>query len=740
MNPLKFLRKISSKSVDYTKGENYELGKALTSANPYAFYTSNDYENAYPSINRIAHEFMMIEPYVIDKNGKSVPSNVLDRLYHPNKEMSAADFREALAVMTCVHNKVHIRVHHTGNKGDRITPDTITGFTFLENSSEMIMGKKRWYSLPYGEVISSDEVITLKSINPYDISEGFSPTQSARKWITVDDYIASYQSGFFKNGAVPAGQFIITAATVQDFNDIVDNLQSKHSGPGKNNNVVYAHRPTDATGKPTEAQIEWIPYNTANKDLSMKDLFEQANKKIDSAYGVPASIRGVNDQNAYASVRVDEIIFMKYVVNPIAMKIWSKFTHELNRITGGMGLAITYDLELPQVADEEKVKAESRNIDFQIIRDGLAEGYSLQSIIDAFGLDNNYIKLQIQEVNVEEPTVSDDVDKEEMPTQDYELTKSKKISTELRDQYEGKVSEVVQTFTNKQIDKATQSVKAIGDATEQEVEEFVVLLSSVMYTLINIQGAAERNFALNLVLEAGLNTDTIAPFSLSLEQREAYRQYLKKVGTSYSQTLAEDIRKVLLRSREQGLTASQIKKQLQDLKLERWRIDRFTRTEINRAGGIASVDAMENIKSQTGYDIYKVWNVNPGACEFCRAYEGKRTKVDANFIDLDEEVHGLDGGVYKNNFTAAKDATLHPHCRCFVTYEVSSGVDQKAVDLAEAITKVESLRKEKEQKEKKLAEIEKKLASEAKEKEELATKLAETKDYSTKLEKLIDEQ
>src|SRR5690606_2725992 len=111
---------------------------------------------------------------------------------------------------------------------------------------------------------------------------------------------ADFQKGFFENGAIPAGQFLITASSKQDYQDTVEAMQSKHRGAGKNNNVTYTPRPIDPqTGKPGEAKIEWIPFQSSNKDIDFKNLFEQANARIDSTFGVPASIRGVGENNNY---------------------------------------------------------------------------------------------------------------------------------------------------------------------------------------------------------------------------------------------------------------------------------------------------------------------------------------------------------------------------------------------------------------------------------------------------------
>lgn len=364
--------------------ENIDLNnvvgwKSIGGSSTYGWYQDNQYENGYSSIRVLAESFAALEQYTIDKTGKSVASNVLDRLYTPNTDMSAYDFREALMVTTLVHDKVRLKVHH---KGVHINADSLLGFTFMEGYSEKIIDGKREYMMPNGENLTDAEVITLKSTNPYDINSGFSPSRAARRWTRLDDYIADYQKGFFENGAVPSGQFIITASTVGEFNEIVDTLQARHRGAGKSNNVTYTHRPTDQTGKPMNSQIEWVPFATPNKDMALKELFDNVNKKIDSVYGVPASLRAVNDANTYASIRVDETILVKYGLNPKAMKVWSKFTHELNRITGGLGVAISYDLEMPIIADEEKVKAESRQIDAATVSTLTAEGYTLESAVE----------------------------------------------------------------------------------------------------------------------------------------------------------------------------------------------------------------------------------------------------------------------------------------------------------------------------------------------------------------------
>lgn len=360
---------------------------------------NNQLENGYGSIQAITKQFFNAVPYAMDARGKALKqSNVTDVLGHPNKDMSGLDFREALALMSLIHNKVYIRVWHSGSK---VTERSIRGFTFLESVQEVEDSKGTAYQTPDGSVYRESEVIVLKNINPYDLSEGYSVANAARRWANIDDFIAAYQSGFFENGAVPAGQFIISAPTSEEYEDIVRNLQGKHRGIGKNNNVVYDYAPLDPlTGKPAMSSITWVPFNTTNKDLAMQEIFDQVNKKIDSAYGVPPSQRGDNSNNTWASVRVDKEIFIDNTIRPFANKIWTRFTHELNRITGGLGYALVVEIETPHIAEEEKEFAEKKSTDTSTLLSLVNAGYTLESAIKALNLDESYLELD----EAEKPT------------------------------------------------------------------------------------------------------------------------------------------------------------------------------------------------------------------------------------------------------------------------------------------------------------------------------------------------
>lgn len=656
----------------------------------YRFYKDNQYENGYSSIRAIANEFMTISPYAIDATGKRVESNVINKIFHPNRDMSSVDFREALAIMTMIHRKTYILVwHYDGGElvqGGPVTVDNLAGFTFLEGVSEDNSGDQRKYRVD-NKVYTTDDVMELKGINPYNLSDGFSPSQAARKWTRLDDYIADYELGFFENGAVPAGQFVIKAKTGRDFNDIVSNMQAKHRGAGANNNVSYVHEPLKEDGQGAGAQITWVPFNTDNSKLDLKNIFENVNRKIDSIYGVPASIRGDNTANTYASVRVDEVIMAKYAVKPIATKIWTKFTHEMNRLTGGMGIAITFDFEIPNIAEEEKINSERKKVDSDLIISMTRAGYTLDAIIAAFGLPEDYMKLgtAIKPPVEDNPDIDTGDEVDDSPIQDEtdeQRLKAKQLSPVERESYEERLARVVRNRMISQIntvlenlDNITKAVTANEPIELEEDEKLKDEMLAVLTSIIFAQGMQDQLENVSLVLEAGISTEPVSQFHVTPEQRRRYDDYVKRVAVGYNDQTAERIREIITNGRVNALTTQEIKEQLSGILAEEWRIKRIAVSEVNRAGNESSLMSMQNIARETGAIVVKEWVHGGGddPCEFCRAMIGTQVPVDDAFIKLDGVVRGEDGGMYINSFTAAQVAELHPNGHCRQVYRVMRG-------------------------------------------------------------------
>jgi len=695
------------------------LGKAipaLSTSGTLNHWTNDTYENGYSSIRAIANRFMVIKPYAIDNNGATLQDvPVINALSRPNVQMSGVDFRDALAVFSMVHRKTYVlvweRFGQTGVRpaSERLNVDKVAGYTILENVSEVwtenvltyevyINGKKVEYH-PY-------QVLTFMGVNPSNLHEGYSPSQAAKRWTTLDDYVADYERGFFENGAVPKGQFIITAPTAKDYEDIVDKMQAKHRGAGKNNNAMYSYAALDPnTGKPTQATVQWVPFNQSNSDLDLSSIFEQANRKIDSVYGVSAFIRAIDEAPNFATAQVIERNFVENTVRPFATKFWSRFSHEMNRITGGMGFAVTFELETPNIAEEHKADAETLKITTETVLLLKDAGASLQSTVEALKLPDNWKLLDFtakdttpkiendkpevdnggEVINSPDPTKALHSHSETCGHDTKGLIDNKRISEEARDSYEADLETVTKAFMQAQIDTAISTTKAVGDPTAAQLETFTDEFMQVIVTLMVAEGAIEYAQGVEILLNAGLSTAEATEYVLSQETIDAYRSYLLNVAESYSGDTAKSIRSVLDEANIQGLSRADTETALQNvMNTDDYRIKRLARSEVNRAQGIAANDSIMTIQTQTGVSFNKIWNVrDASACAYCISLNGTVTGISQPFVALGDELEGEGVAPRTNDFVDMDTTSAHANCRCYPTYEVAS--TSKA--LSTAITK-----------------------------------------------------
>ena len=657
-----------------TQSDNFGGFLPSITSNPYVNSLNNSYDNNYASISRIAERFAITLPYAVDAKGEklaTVPAGI-KALYNPNRQMSSIRFFKTLATLSLVHPAVYILVwRKDGNRtypGGQITPNNIGGFTFLEGVTVDVQADGQTFYRTYDHEYTDREVIAISlDINPYAVLQGYSPSMAAKKWSTVDDYIVDYQSGHFKNGAVPSGMFIITAPTVEAYNEIVDFLQSHHRGAGNNNNVIYSHRPTNSTtGQAEKSQIEWIPFSQPNKDLALKDLFEQVEKVRDVTFGVPREVKGYLQNSNYASATTAEHIFDKYVVLPKLTQIWTDFTHELNRITGGLGWGISFDFDITALADEEKVKSESTKVQLDTLIEALDNGFTIDSAVSALGLPDEFKNLDLASVPEETKPEIDDG----LPNLANQAETSKSVTKcpihKMADPNPQDIDPNLREVINEQMEE--QISQAISGAdyelTEAQVNKFADEMMTVLSSIMAVNGGVQYDLGQSLILQAGITLGDLPAYAPSKTLQTTYLKTLQSVAQSYGEETAVSIRRVL----EEGATNEWSNQQIADglrgiMNTDEWRVQRLARSEVHRANGLSSIDAMSQLSEETGVKFDKTWRINPNTrnhCNKCLAMNGKTFPLEKDFLTAED-----------TNWISKESADAHPNCNCYMQFSVA---------------------------------------------------------------------
>lgn len=638
---------------------------------------TGSYDNTFPNISRIAEAFAEVRPYAVDMNGQRMKKQprVIETLYSPNSDMSGTDFLEALIVMLLVHPVVYLLCWHREDgeikPGGPITKDNIAALTFLEGYSVVTTEGKTTYTNGINSFAKDDVIALSLNVNPYDLTSGYSPTVAIKKWANIDDYIAEYQSGVFRNGAVPAGMFVVTAPTVQEFNNTVDGLQKNHRGAQNANNVIYVHRPTSSIdGKPMGAQIEWLPFAQTNKDMTLDKIFEQANLKIDMNFGVPQEVKGHVSNSTYASAEVADYIFARRVVYPKLVKVYSKLTHELNRITHGLGCSISFDYDLPALTDSRKVQVET----LQML---LSSGFTVESAVNALQLPKSFLQLTPKAVQeTENMEIQEDIenkpsqDKEENTDKSVKNAKNKDVDVDVqtdeiwRRPIDDNLLKTMRQYLRAVIDKAIEEIKSNPELYKNSPNELVVTLKRWLEESYQVPLSEQViTILLYLMLQSGNEeVDRLSEqlslsdltFNLSEEQLAELRRRVEDLLAKYGSETIDHILAILIAANERGDETESIVSQLEALKQsDDYRAERWAASEQHRADEEAVLIAAVLAGEDAGLETWKTWRINPASpdtCLDCFRMDGETVRAGEPFSNGQLIPH------------------YHPWCYCTIEY------------------------------------------------------------------------
>ena len=248
-------------------------------------------------------------------------------------------------------------------------------------------------------------------------------------------------------------------------------------------------------------------------------------------------------------------------------------------------------------------------------------------------------------------------------------------------------------FTNDQVMAYYQKQIHIVDVLEKRFYENVLRilqkiqnsalhnLETEIGTIKSLRKSIAANKALfspmDIKLESELNLLPLLMQEVTLAGQEAYRligaddvyipfvsetvkQNVTKFTDSMIATDQQVLTDIIRGGIDEGKSVPEIRQVIQDKfgQYTKGQAERITRTEVLRAGALATEDAF----IQSSVVVAKQWLVAPGADAECMRYSGKIVKLKGNFYESDNEFQ--DG-----------NPPIHPNCRCVL---IPVLVDSKA--------------------------------------------------------------
>lgn len=639
----------------------------------------SDYENVFAQVQPLINDMKMVRPFGVGKNGGRLPMQrtpELALLNNPNDEMGWGEFAGAMFATWLTEDELDIHVHHNGRK--------VVGYTIIPPHSKVYLANGDYYFQVYTEdgysQVSKDDVMTLRfSRSPKDLQRGISPATAIRAWAQAEDVLAQYERAYIQNGAIPASITFIRASSQDKYNQVRRELENNLTGAKNHGKTIYVWRQFNGDTGESLDQVEVKTIQGNNSTLAIKELTDIINDHLNKAYGVSNFILGDDSSAKYDNAELSDYQFIKRRVYPALMGFWDQFQFELDRIVDGLGYAIQFELELPDLTERQKIRAEIAKMRAETLIELINAGASASTAVKALDLSDSWLGaargVWSKALTVSMFDKQKDSQKAILP---LEKSNENILHHSITCQCGAQSHDAVDTANVQDaLPPMTADEKRIYNALIAMAERIFAntpdidvdgVISQIMKSLEAnakfgaIKGANEISKLLNdeeVVNEIKADLESM---DLTGTLRERLEGRTRRLVTEYGENTKAIMNDVLNNS--QGLSAAEIRKELRAV-MPTWQAERIARTETVYAFKSGRLTEDEQIAEKYNMKIKLKWRARPGACDVCAAMDGEEVEVGEAFEHIKETDDGLIA--WEPDFwnDDGRIPSPHPNCRCY---------------------------------------------------------------------------
>lgn len=642
----------------------------------------SDYENLFAQVRPLINEMKVVVPYGVTDRGAKLNDNrtpELAWLRNPNDDMGWAEFADLMFSTWLTEDELDIHVW-------RDKRDNIIGYTIIPPQCRIYLGYGRWewqvMTTDGMEVLDENDVMRLRfSRSPRDPQRGISPASAVRVWAQIDDLIAQYQRAYFENGAIPATITFITASTYEKYDKTRKELEHKLKGAHNRNKTVYAWRQFDNDTGQSVDQVEVKTIQGNNSTLAIREIVDIVNDRLNKSVGVSNFILGDDSSAKYDNAELSRHQFIQQRVYPALISFWNQFEHELNRLTGGIGYRISFDLEIPELTEREKAKAEIGRIRGEALVNLISAGASGESAVEALDLPESWLNAARGVFN---KSLSGDLN---APIEiDYKAPKAIEATT---DKVEPDPKALTADVIHGHNYTCHHSLDKLPEMTPQEkmlYDQLIALAEKIMgqkkYSMdevidkmINIlaedalMGNKEGLEALALLADDEVSKEMMTTLnkgdyyvSEALTERISTRA--KQLARGYEDYTKKIVEETLAGAED--LTANEIRQRLSEV-MPRERAELIARNETLYAIRSGRLEQDEALAEKYGLHVQLIWRTSQDAnvCDVCRAMEGTKIDLGDAFPDSVETEDGLVSWEHSSWNDSGRIPDAHVNCRCY---------------------------------------------------------------------------
>lgn len=664
----------SKKAVKVTQ----ELGNQLL-INPLC----SDYENVFAQVQPLINDMKMVRPFGVGRNGGELPmarTPELALLDTPNDQMGWGEFSGSMFATWLTEDELDVHVH-LSNSGK------VQGYSILPPNSKQYLGNGQYQWEVNTEdgivILTRDEVMQLRfSRSPKNLQRGISPATAVRAWAQTEDVLAQYQRAYIENGAIPASVTFIRASTQDKFNLAKQELEHGLSGARNKGKTIYVWRQFDNDTGEDKDQIEVKTIQGNNSTLAIRELADIINDHLNKAYGVSNFILGDDSSAKYDNAELSDYQFIKRRVYPALMAFWDQFQFELDRIVGGLGYAIQFKIELPDLTERQKTRAEiaEKNTDslIRLIKAGslphdavkalnlnsdwdkVARGIFNSVLAGEISMDNKANNTHISSIINSKSCIAhcgscDHLNHKVTPATQcadalFEFVEGEERAKIIYDELIGLAERIIAQNPDLKQDEVIQK---IYDELEKEALQGAQDGAKALEALSSDEVATQINQAVSEGLK----------LSNQLEQRMMTRT--KELVGDFAGETKDKVQAIL--NNPTPRSAGEIEKALADV-MPRNRAATIARNETVYAFKSGRLDQDKGMADKYGLNVKLIWRTSedPDVCPVCAAMNGKVTSLGSAFtnrVELEDGTVTAWDQNFWNDDGQVPDA--HVNCRCY---------------------------------------------------------------------------
>lgn len=639
----------------------------------------------FAQVQPLINDMKMVKPFGVGRNGGELPltrTPELALLSTPNDEMGWVEFAGAMFATWLTEDELNIHVHFDGRK--------VSGYSIIPPGCKTYLGNGDYYfSVNMGdgyETLTRDEVMTLRfSRSPKNLQKGISPATAVRAWAQAEDVLAQYERAYIENGAIPASITFIRASSKDRFEETRKELETNLRGASNHGKTIYVWRQFNGDTGESLDQVEVKTIQGNNSTLAIKELTDIINDHLNKAFGVSNFILGDDSSAKYDNAELSDYQFIRRRVYPALTAFWDQFQFELDRIVGGLGYAIAFNIELPDLTERQKVRAETAKIRTETLKMLIEAGAKPTAVVSALGLNEDWLSVA--------RGISNKVLAETM-VENKKLSKPIKLQNgaSVPDNHSPAATNTSQdgclcTHSHHDNGSSANTQDALPEMNADEKHIYEVLLSMaerIVANTPNIQvdevineitetlnrraelGAVDGGEAIaKLLKDAAVVAEIkkeLSNLQLSGTLKDRIKARTAELVNNYGQETKRLMEDVLANS--EGKTAAEIRQALREI-MPTWQAERIARTETVYAFQSGRLDEDKRIAKKYGLTMKLKWHARPGACAVCAAMDGQTVELGKAFTHIQETDDGIVSWEPSKWNDHGQVPNAHPNCRCY---------------------------------------------------------------------------